>query len=411
MCKIAVGVITYNHPEIVLEVLQNCIQDYFECGIDIYYFDSSDNDETKKIVDAFVQKGYENLYYLHYPSTTRSNIKLQDILSGRHFEKQYDYIWPIKDRSYCMKETLEEILRAAEEKPDILFLGVFSLGEQGALTSGTYHCGAEFYRDWAWLATSLDVAIYRCDTILEDFQERIREEKYKMEYTLPFMVYTYLFCKIAVMQDVNIRLLRGKKIKIINSPLGQSGWQKHTFQLWKDFWIKVNDELPDCYNEYKADTIKKTVSLPWILGSTNRLMELNKAGLLTVENVEMVLQDWNRISDIPADTVRAIALGSYDCFHDLQSLRNIKSDIMEILIELAQIVEKNDVCREQIPLEDISNCIFKELVEKRVYSQEQLNIIMGSVLDIGSIIINEKAEKKDVRNGVQMLISILLAMN
>ena len=38
---IAIGVVTYGHPEVVEHVLENCFRTYQACQLDVYYYDSS----------------------------------------------------------------------------------------------------------------------------------------------------------------------------------------------------------------------------------------------------------------------------------------------------------------------------------------------------------------------------------
>ena len=42
--------LTYNHPEVVEQILERICDTYREKGIDIYYYDSSTDEKTEEII-------------------------------------------------------------------------------------------------------------------------------------------------------------------------------------------------------------------------------------------------------------------------------------------------------------------------------------------------------------------------
>jgi len=66
--------------------------------------------------------------------------------------------------------------------------------------------------------------------------------------------------------------------------------------------------LPVCYKN-KEEVIKRTASLPWILGDKDGLIELHRKGILTPEYYEEIKIFWEQVSDIPLVVLKKIAYG------------------------------------------------------------------------------------------------------
>ena len=60
--RLAICIPTYNNSELVEELLIRCGDIYKRKSFDVYIYDSSENEETKVVVNRF-QKKYNNLFY------------------------------------------------------------------------------------------------------------------------------------------------------------------------------------------------------------------------------------------------------------------------------------------------------------------------------------------------------------
>lgn len=405
MAKIAACVPTLNHAEVVDDVLQKSIEYYDRRGIDIYYYDSSDGNETKEIIDKYIGEGYHNLYYIRVSPGTEIEDKINLILSGQGLQRYYDYIWPIKDRSFVDRESLDGILAAMEEQAyDIVFLGTC-----GQNQNVVYDKPQEFYRDWGWLATSMDTAIYRYDTMIAGFDAAKFKQEIKDTYRDNWSLYAFLFRKLAE-ADRSIIVLRNERITIQASDLGKSMWISSTFKVWKDRWIAANDDLPEIYAPYRDLIIKCAASLPWIIGDAQRLTELHEMGVLTEEALPQILQDWERVSDIPQNTVTKIARGTYDCYHDVSGLGSSEDKAVELIARLAEMMQEEKIGKQQVPIEDIISMTLLKLGESRRLSKKQLFLLQGSVLDVMHYLEGDDASVKQMSVALQILINFLLLL-
>ena len=405
--KIAACIPTYRHSEVIKDVLQKSIKNYYDCGIDIYYFDSSEDDETEKVVSSYREQGFDNLYYEKLSSEYDPAKKIELIFRGGIDGnlKKYDYIWPVKDRSYCPKETLLEIVNQIEEQSDIMVLGGLTEISRHLL----YDKADKFYKDWGWIVTSLDITIYKQSSMLKDCNMEL-DELSGLEYMKSWIQYVFLFRKLEKLDKKRIIVLCDN-IWVYNSDLGESSWlnSDKVWKVAKDYWIEANENLPDCYNEYKNTVIKQFTMLPWILGGRTRLMELHQKGILTPESYESVLVNWNKVSDIPIMTVYEIAHGMYDPAHDLGAADCMKGDkTIDILIKITEMIKKGKISKEQIPFDDIEMCINADLIEKERYPADVLNLISGSVNDIKAYIMRDGTDREGVCHAMQLLVDFTL---
>ena len=80
------------------------------------------------------------------------------------------------------------------------------------------------------------------------------------------------------------------------------------FDIWANHWITENEALPSCYDEFKAEVIKGK-ALPVELKSEEGLKWLKEKGALREEQLPMILKNWDRVSDVSEERLRAIATG------------------------------------------------------------------------------------------------------
>lgn len=393
MGKIAMCVLTYNHSDTVDEVLNYCIQDYFDCDIDIYYYDGSENTDTEQIVNKYIKMGYSNLYYYNEPDISR---RFYMIIMGEGQFKDYEYIWISKDRSFCKKPTLEKIIKAANRDRDVIFLAPSGM-VQGK--DSVYEDASLFYRDWGWLATSEDVTIFRKSTMFR--------KCYAGKYPPLFgRHYLLLFTELAELENKSIEVLC-ENVTIFNSHRSESGWEGQIFKVWEDDWIAANEILPDCYNPYKDDTIRIAASLPWILGTTTRLTELHNKGILTKDKLPEIVVNWDRISDIPFSVVEKIANDRYDEKHELSLFNGVNNEAFTLIKRMTEMVFESTLAKEQIPFNDIRIVFSKELEKTNPNFKELNKLYEGSVEDLFEIIKKYNLDQGDCGKIMQVITLLL----
>lgn len=329
--SIAFCIPTYNHPDVIQDVIGRMAETYKKYQVDIYVYDSSENDATQEAVTVFIDQGFDHIFYIRLASSLSVDEKLLLIFSGYGWKKQYDYIWPAKDRAYFTEQTLKIVVREIQDPYDAIFLVTgdypWELG-QSHYQSTIYDQPEEFFYDWGWLVTSLETTIFNYKTLLAyvDWQEF--KELYFVDKCHGFDHLVALFMGLANLKNPLIRVLKEKDIFVRCAQGAQSSWIMNTFRIWIFFWSRAIRSLPDCYNSYKAKVMKQTTMLPWILGSHSNLIHLKQMGVLTEESFALYQDVWKDVSDIPIRDVHLILENRYSDLID-----SILSTVKELFVK------------------------------------------------------------------------------
>lgn len=365
--KIACCVLTFNGADIIRDVLQSCAGYYFEAGIDVYYFDASCDDSTKQVIEEYRKLGYTNLYHFHMPDAS-SLERTEKMMSGEWFAKDYDYIWPSKNRSFLSEAGIQSLLKAVEEEPDVI---VCSADASPQVSVETYTDPVALYRDEAWIMTSLDTVLYRQSTVFDHAETQ--------EIYVGFNeFYSYIFNRMPDMEHLKVSVLRGQDMDFINSKLGHSGY--NVVKTWKDFWIAVNEQLPSCYDAYKGEVIKNTAKLPWLIGGLGRTYALVQQKLIRMDNLDEVRNNWEKVSDVPFELVEKMAAGGFDIYHDMTYL-NSQDEFLKLIKGLVEYVRIGAMPVSDVPFDAVIDVLMNKAEQKNA-GDFDYRIVQGTLSDI-----------------------------
>ncbi len=310
--RMTVCIPTCGHPEVVADVLEHCAEIYHRYGLDMYYYDSSRDGETKKVIDSYRKKGYDNIYYIPMDPDMPLEIKFERVLMMEGIRKEYTYMWYLKERCWCGERMLRLMYRAMEKPRDVIFIDI-EHSDAGQELTVCEDVNA-FYHRCGMYATSMDAAIYHVQSMLRDgFDMDQFHKEHPGDYRGAFIHFMILFIQLAKKEKPSVCIIAGKDAKIYNSPMGSGmGWRDSMIQTFGPYWIRANEDLPDCYKD-KDEVIKKTASMSWLLGNREWLVCLHEKGILTPEYFEEIKGFWERVSDIPLEDLRRIAYGECSC--------------------------------------------------------------------------------------------------
>lgn len=307
--KMVVCMPTCGHPNVIEDVLQHCAETYKRYALDVYFYDSSKDDETKKVIENYQGMGFDNLYYIAVDPEMSPVYKFENIFMLDQIEKQYKYMWYLRDRCWCEEKTLKLMYKAISEEYDLIFLDVGHPEYKKEIS--VCDDANVFYHRCGDYATSMDTTIYNVNTMIKSkIDYKSFRERYNGEYRQTFFHFLLIFEQLSKKNNPLICLLAGRNVTIFHSNYGSSGWGKTRLETWVDKWILANEKLPDCYT-MKDEIIKRTASFPWILGSIDILIDLQKRGILNDKYYKKIKDNWHRISDIPIETLYEIANGIY----------------------------------------------------------------------------------------------------
>lgn len=305
MCKLAICVATVGKIQAVEEVLKYSIGYLNQYDVDIYYYDSGRGKEIKELIERIKSEGYGNIYHIPVDFNFSYGEKIDLIYSGYGLVKDYEYIWPIKDRVICNELMLKLVLKRCERRADIIVS--LSLGEIFESDSIDITSPVELYSVFAKQTTSLETVIYNRHTMLRGY--RFGESKNAPKHQNDFWHYHFIYNNLAKMENPIIGIVSKDGAYNMRSSVPQeSGWINRALEVWIDEWVRINFELPDIYTPYKAKAIKDTTSLDELLGNMDIFIKLHEQGILNKETYNRYEDMWEFVTPISKDEIRRIAL-------------------------------------------------------------------------------------------------------
>ena len=97
--KLCICMPTCNRSACIDRTLSKELEILKRTGIDIWIYDSSNNDDTERLVSDYQHRGYQNLFYRRVNHEIHPNRKAYGIFKEAE-QTGYDYIWLIHDHTY-----------------------------------------------------------------------------------------------------------------------------------------------------------------------------------------------------------------------------------------------------------------------------------------------------------------------
>lgn len=409
MKTLALCVITRNHPERIEEQISKMVMTLGCFGIDLYFYDGSDNNNTREIVEKYCKKGYLNLFYYGINDNLwddenewpNGSARFNAIMKGTGLMKSYDYIWLNKDSVFVDEESITNILCALEDEPDVICIEPLREDNFDNQAWLDYDDCTKFYRDYMQWATELGRTIIKRDSILAGFTGLHHKQLLGAHFE-------YLFERLAEMEKPRMRVIcNGVRIDYIRN--ASSGWINIMFDIWVNDWAEYNVHyLPEIYNPYKESVMKYLNHRTLVFaGGVNRLIELRNMGILTPEVYERVKENWHYVSDIPTDIFRDIAYDCYDKDHDSRRI-SCEGTMSQLLLCMIQLAREGKMTKEQLDYKNIAKGVFYELEFQKKYDQFHIQYVVGSIKDILKLIAGNDVSQEQLANFLQMILSMLI---
>lgn len=261
MANILMCIPTRNRAEMVKEVLEYEIEYYKRCGVELCYYDSSDGEETREIIEEINAKYGVGIQYRKCDVALCLDYKLIEIL--KDFEKaDYEYLWLVNDSISIKEEMIERVCQAAKEGYDLIRLPLAGEGlQEDIITTSPNEWFHNCSQGMAHMASTimnlslLKGAEHKWDILREKY---VGCNELNDDHGYFFMVAFYL--------EQILKLERFKGIFIGNqikwrrdSPLKkeQIYWKDYVFQTWARSYPETILKLPGQYTD-KETVIKKS---------------------------------------------------------------------------------------------------------------------------------------------------------
>ena len=333
--KVACCYLTHEHPEVMEEVLGKIYEPYGEKGIDVYIYDSSRSDDTKRVVDKYISRGVCTIHHVpmkHLSDEKGGDAKYLEVTRGYGLVGEYDYIWPTKDRCWFEGQTLDEICDAIDEGHDI----VFAVDERDRYeiikrpTKSLYTDPVEFFADYGALLTNWECLVRRKDTMLDPIDWDLYAKEHNVCKDNNFNQTVTTLVRLSEMNSCSIKVIEsGLDDKRYSDKAGPL-WLSSILDIWIDRFIPAIFELPTIYDPYKMSVIKTQLGHVSLFGSNDALIFLRNTGTLTAKRAEQLRSIWNMISRLPISNLERILANDEDVL------------ISELYDEYKKSFEEND---------------------------------------------------------------------
>lgn len=243
-------IVTANRPDAVDGNLLQSAEGFYKCGIDVYVYDSSDNDETKYIVEWHSKK-YSNIKYVRWNGKYDGvSIDNKVIDAYKEFSEKYDYVWLSRDGTPVnILDGYEKVFDKIDKNNDIIILNGRDrdykfIGEK------EYNSAIELFKDQCHQMTILGVTIVKSSFI----QKVILENPVDFEKNYGMWQPIAFFNTIAH-QEFHAASVLFSVFLPNNKANKGSFWHKNIIWQWGMRWYKMIMALPECYSKYKAEIL------------------------------------------------------------------------------------------------------------------------------------------------------------
>lgn len=301
---LAVCVPTYQRADVVEELLKTSMDLYLKYGVDVYIYDSSDDEKTKLLVERWKEM-YSNLYYVQFPSKLHSNMKVYKIFQKYSLHKDYDYLWVCSDSIRWAEEVIRQVNIQLGNGYDMI---VVNYRDKEHLGDREYHDPVVFAKECGWHLTLYGAAILNTHTMLQEVDWKELHRKYNRPERVNHSHVCFYLEKISVLKNFSAKHLSIPKWELTASALKKfSGWRNDTFYVWGYCFPDAINALPDYYNKrIKKAIIKKNGKYSGVFDIQN-LIALRADEVYDIEIYKEYEKEWSILTDIPKWKLRKIA--------------------------------------------------------------------------------------------------------
>lgn len=241
--KLCVCIPTYNRCDAVKRVLDTELALFEKYEIDMMICDSSNHQDIKLLVDEYIQKGSECLFYKKYDSSIPSNEKVFRIFQWAA-ASEYSFIWLIHDHTVCNEDAVKYLMQELDKKQDFYLLNM----QAGSYASEKFKSMNEFLLKGAWRLNSFGASVINTQTFLKGVNwDRIRQ-KYGGAKTLNYSHIGFYFERAAEMEEINAcQVFFERKDFLDFYRTREISWSKDTLRICLECWGEVISRLPEVY--------------------------------------------------------------------------------------------------------------------------------------------------------------------
>ncbi len=251
---LAICIPTYNRAEQVKDYLEKTEAILNELSIDVYFYDSSDNDDTKEVLEYY-QKRNLFLFYVRVDSSIPSNIKIMNIWGDENLMKNYRYIWIMGDSLRWTDSVYRRVVAQLNNKYQAIIPDPYDFNNIGTCVMND--------KQEVLDNCCVSLTLYGCSILSTDYfiggtnWEKIKK-KYCDKNHLGFSQVGYFFERLNEIEDLRVLILCCFfDAGALNSKIRKDNhWTKTSFyNTFLVQWKNTVKDLPSSY-KHKNEAIK-----------------------------------------------------------------------------------------------------------------------------------------------------------
>lgn len=244
--RLCVLIPTMNRAKCIEEVLRNALPDIERCNVDFFIYDTSNNQETKKLVEAYDASSRDHIFYYFHESYPDKTTDFKIINAFKMLQDKYEYIWLSGDG--CILK-ITEMLSIVQKYLERHYEVIHFTGEDknNVPVIEEYNQAIDLFADHGPFMTYYSATILSTDFIKRVPWEAIGQEYRNTGFLFWKGIFEGLASEIHKMVVVNRKYLNVNPNKNGNSSCGPGKFLK----FWACNWPKTVYSLPSYYDKYK----------------------------------------------------------------------------------------------------------------------------------------------------------------
>lgn len=290
--SVALCIPTYQRSDIVEEFLTESAIYYLDAGMDIYFYDGSEDTKTEEVVREHQKDG--RIYYIKRPENYTALI----IFEGYGLEKEYDFIWMLGDAVRYTKGAVEQIVSHLNLEYDMICIDGSGLSKTG---TRIFTEPQKFMSECAWRVDYIGATLLNQHTMLDNVDWVYCKDEYKKAQK-DFMIHSKFYW---------VRALELNQFHALNLELGEnqedcsrlkktSEWYLSKFFLILcEMWVNTFETLPDGYSkEDKRNAILKTGEVCFFR-NVKQIFLYRRRGIYSFKVFLKYWNVWKKVTLIP----------------------------------------------------------------------------------------------------------------
>lgn len=250
--KLAIIIPTANRPQAIQSYLEAKSEEYSKFGIDLIIFDSSDDDQTKRIAKRYEKMDSSTVIYRRYTGEFDGvSIDKKVIAAYQMFVDQYDYLWACRDghliNIWNVGFSLEKLM---ENAPDAIIVYDHVQNDKGFQNGQRYTDPVKILKHHCCHMAILGATVFSSQFIRQVIEAVPVDLQKNYGLWQPMAMFEYW-----ADHAPKVYLYVGSIFSINKFATPSSFWNKKGKALWQwgQRWYEMVTNLPVCYDPVKQD--------------------------------------------------------------------------------------------------------------------------------------------------------------